>query len=204
MVRPVRMAGPDARDARDAVAGEDKTVSGMAGRYASALFDLATEAGQVDQVQADLARFKALLDDSDDLKRLVKSPVFSAEDQSKAVAAILDKAGIGGLAANLIKVVASNRRLFAVEGVIHGFGALVAKSRGEITAEVTVAEALSAANSKTLSAALKDVLGKDPKIEVKVDPAILGGLIVKVGSRMIDTSLRTKLNSIRTAMKEVG
>ncbi len=198
------MAGPDARDARDAVAGEDKTVSGMAGRYASALFDLATEAGQVDQVQADLARFKALLDGSDDLKRLVKSPVFSAEDQAKAVVAILDKAGIGGLAGNLIKVVASNRRLFAVEGVIRGFNALVARSRGEITAEVTVAEALSAANSKTLSAALKDVLGKEPRIEVKVDPAILGGLIVKVGSRMIDTSLRTKLNSIRTAMKEVG
>jgi F-type H+-transporting ATPase subunit delta len=198
------MAGPDARDARDAVAGEDKTVSGMAGRYASALFDLATEAGQVDQVQADLARFKALLDGSDDLKRLVKSPVFSAEDQAKAVAAILDKAGIGGLAGNLIKVVASNRRLFAVEGVILGFNALVARSRGEITAEVTVAEALSATHSKTLSAALKDVLGKEPRIEVKVDPAILGGLIVKVGSRMIDTSLRTKLNSIRTAMKEVG
>jgi len=198
------MAGPDARDARDAVAGEDKTVSGMAGRYASALFDLATESGQVDQVQADLARFQALLDGSDDLKRLVKSPVFSADDQAKAVAAVLDKAGIGGLAGNLIKVVASNRRLFAVEGVIRGFGALVARSRGEITAEVTVAEQLSAAHSKTLSAALKDVLGKEPKIEVKVDPAILGGLIVKVGSRMIDTSLRTKLNSIRTAMKEVG
>lgn len=200
----MRMAGPDARDARDAVAGEDKTVSGMAGRYASALFDLATEAGQVDQVQADLARFKALLDGSDDLKRLVKSPVFSADDQAKAVVAILDKAGIGGLAGNLIKVVASNRRLFAIEGVIRGFGALVARSRGEITAEVTVAEQLSAAHSKTLSAALKDVLGKEPRIEVKVDPAILGGLIVKVGSRMIDTSLRTKLNSIRTAMKEVG
>jgi F-type H+-transporting ATPase subunit delta len=200
----MRMAGLDARDARDAVAGEDKTVSGMAGRYASALFDLATEAGQVDQVQADLARFKALLDGSDDLKRLVKSPVFSAEDQARAIIAILDKAGIAGLAGNLIKVVASNRRLFAVEGIIRGFNALVARSRGEVTAAVTVAEDLSAANAKTLSAALKDVLGKEPKIEVKVDPAILGGLIVKVGSRMIDTSLRTKLNSIRTAMKEVG
>jgi F-type H+-transporting ATPase subunit delta len=198
------MAGFDVRDARDAVAGEDKTVSGLAGRYASALFDLATEAGQVDQVQADLARFKALLDGSDDLSRLVKSPVFSADDQARAIAAILDKAGIAGLAANLVKVVASNRRLFAVESIIRGFNALVARARGEVTAEVTVAEDLSAANSKTLSAALKDVLGKEPRIEVKVDPAILGGLIVKVGSRMIDTSLRTKLNSIRTAMKEVG
>lgn len=186
------------------MAGEDKTVSGMAGRYASALFELASEAGQVDQVQADLARFKALLDGSDDLKRLVRSPVFSADDQLKAVAAVLDKAGIGGLAGNLVKVVASNRRLFAIEGVIAGFNALVARSRGEVTAAVTVAEDLSAAHARALSSALKDVLGKEPKIEVKVDPAILGGLIVKVGSRMIDTSLRTKLNAIRTAMKEVG
>ncbi|MFN3855320.1 MAG: F0F1 ATP synthase subunit delta [Phreatobacter sp.] len=186
------------------MAGEDKTVSGMAGRYASALFELATEAGQVDQVQADLARFQALLDGSDDLKRLVRSPVFSAEDQLKAISAIVDKAGIAGLAGNLLKVVSANRRLFAVEGIIRGYNALVAQSRGEITAQVTVAEELSAANAKTLSAALKDVLGKEPRIDVKVDPAILGGLIVKVGSRMIDTSLRTKLNAIRTAMKEVG
>jgi F-type H+-transporting ATPase subunit delta len=200
----MRTEGLDASSARDAVAGEDKIVSGMAGRYASALFELATEAGQVDQVQADLARFKALLDGSEDLMRLVKSPVFSAEDQLKAITAIIDQAGIGGLAGNLIKVVASNRRLFAVEGIIKGYSALVAKARGEVTAEVTVAEDLSAAHAKTLSEALKDVLGKEPKIEVKVDPAILGGLIVKVGSRMIDTSLRTKLNSIRTAMKEVG
>lgn len=186
------------------MAGEDKTVSGMAGRYALALFELANEAGQLDQVQADLARFTAMLNGSDDLKRLVKSPVFSSEDQAKAVTAILDKAGISGIAGNLIKVVATNRRLFAVESIIRGFNALVAKARGEITAEVTVAEALSPAQSSTLSAALKDVLGKEPKIDVKVDPAILGGLIVKVGSRMVDTSLRTKLNSIRTAMKEVG
>lgn len=186
------------------MAGEDKTVSGMAGRYASALFELATEAGQVDQVQADLGRFQALLDGSDDLKRLVKSPVFSAEDQTKAITAVIGKAGIGGLAGNLLKVVASNRRLFAVEGIMRGFNALVAQSRGEVTAQVTVAETLSDANARTLSAALKDVLGKEPKIDVKVDPAILGGLIVKVGSRMVDTSLRTKLNAIRTAMKEVG
>jgi F-type H+-transporting ATPase subunit delta len=186
------------------VAVEEKTVSGMAGRYASALFELATEADQVDVVAGDLDRFKALLDGSDDLKRLVQSPVFSAEDQVKAITAVLDQAKVGGLAGNLIKVVAANRRLFAIEGIIRGFAALVAQARGEVTAEVTVAEELSAANAQTLSAALKDVLGKEPKIEVNVDPAILGGLIVKVGSRMIDTSLRTKLNTIKNAMKEVG
>ena len=186
------------------VADTSQLVSGVAERYASSLFDLAQESGSAASVGADLDRFQALIDESDDLKRLIASPVFSAEDQTKAIAAVADKAGITGLVANFLKVVASNRRLFAVEGIINGFNALVAKARGEITAEVTVAEALSAANTKTLSAALKDVLGKEPRIEVKVDPAILGGLIVKVGSRMIDTSLRTKLNSIRTAMKEVG
>lgn len=186
------------------MAGEDKTVSGMAGRYALALFELANEAGQLDQVQADLARFTGMIAESEDLRRLVKSPVFSSEDQAKAVGAILDKAGITGTAGNLIKVVAANRRLFAVESIIRGYNAMVAKSRGEIVAEVTVAEALSPTHSASLSSALKDVLGKEPKIDVKVDPGILGGLIVKVGSRMVDTSLRTKLNSIRTAMKEVG
>ncbi len=196
--------GLDASSARDAVAGEDKTVSGMAGRYASALFELASEAGQVDKVQADLGRFVALLEGSEDLRRLVKSPVFSSDDQAKAVGAILAKAGIEGIAANLIKVVAANRRLFAIESIIRGFNALVAKSRGEVVAEVTVAETLSPTQTSSLSSALKDVLGKEPKIAVKVDPTILGGLIVKVGSRMIDTSLRTKLNAIRTAMKEVG
>jgi hypothetical protein len=112
------------------VAGEDKTVSGMAGRYALALFELANEAGQLDQVQADLARFTAMLDGSDDLKRLVKSPVFSSEDQAKAIVAILDKAGVSGIAGNLIKVVATNRRLFAV----HERGRLMDIRAAEISA----------------------------------------------------------------------
>lgn len=179
-------------------------MSGMAGRYASALFELASEAGQVDKVSTDLDRFKALIDGSEDLARLVKSPVFSAEDQAKAVGAVLIRSKIDGLAGNMIKVVAANRRLFAVESVISGYKALVAASRGEVTAEVTVAYPLSAKNEKALTEALKAALGKQPKMDVKVDPAILGGLIVKVGSRMIDTSLRTKLNSIKSAMKEVG
>lgn len=186
------------------MAGKGEVVSGMAGRYASALFELASEVGQVDKVSTELDRFKALIDASEDLARLVKSPVFSADDQVKAVGAVLKKARIDGLAGNMIKVVAANRRLFAVESVIAGYKALVAASRGEVTAEVTVAEPLSAKNEKALAEALKSTLGKQPKMDIKVDPAILGGLIVKVGSRMIDTSLRTKLNSIKSAMKEVG
>ncbi|WP_029074955.1 F0F1 ATP synthase subunit delta [Kaistia adipata] len=184
---------------------EDNTlVSGVAERYATALFDLALESGAIDAVDADLSRFLALLNDSDDLVRLVRSPVFAAEDQLRAVSAILAKAGIGGLVGNFIKVAANNRRLFAVPGMIAGFRQLLAKHRGEVTAEVTSAEALSDAQVAALKEALKAQIGKDVTLSSNVDPALIGGLVVKVGSRMIDTSVRSKLNSLKIAMKEVG
>jgi F-type H+-transporting ATPase subunit delta len=185
------------------VAGEDPTISGMAGRYATALFELALEEKAVDQVRKDLDSFDALVAGSSDLERLVRSPVFGADEQAKALAAVLDKAGIKGLAAKFLQVIARNRRLFAVRGMIRAFRALVAKHRGEVTAEVTVAEKLSDANLDALKGAIKNVTGgKDIDFSVNVDPAIIGGLIVKVGSRMVDTSLRTKLNAIKIAMKE--
>ncbi|MGE0061289.1 MAG: F0F1 ATP synthase subunit delta [Xanthobacteraceae bacterium] len=185
------------------MAGEDPTISGMAGRYATALFELALEEKAVDQVRKDLDSFDALVAGSPDLERLVRSPVFGADEQAKALAAVLDKAGIKGLAAKFLQVIARNRRLFAVRGMIRAFRALVAKHRGEVTAEVTVAEKLSDANLDALKGAIKNVTGgKDIDFSVNVDPAIIGGLIVKVGSRMVDTSLRTKLNAIKIAMKE--
>ena len=174
----------------------------MAGRYATALFDLALEANAVEAVKADLDRFDALVTESADLNRLVRSPVFSVEQQLQALTAVLDRVGIGGLAANFLKLVASNRRLFAVRDMIRAFRALVAQHKGEATAEVTVAEALKDAHVDALRVALKSVTGKDVDLDVKVDPAILGGLVVKLGSRMVDTSLRTKLNAIKHAMKE--
>lgn len=178
-------------------------VSGVAGRYATALFELASEAGAVDAVKADLDRFNALIAESDDLKRLVRSPVFSSEEQEKAIAAILDRAGISGLAGNFFKTVAANRRLFAIEAVIRAYEALVAEARGEVVAEVTVAQPLSDAHAATLKEALDAMTGKHVKLAVEVDPSLLGGLKVKIGSRLVDASLRTKLNSIRYAMKEV-
>ena len=185
------------------MAGEDPTISGMAGRYATALFDLALEEKAVDQVRKDLDSFDALVAGSPDLERLVRSPVFGADEQAKALAAVLDKAGIKGLAGKFLQVIARNRRLFAVRGMIRAFRALVAKHRGEVTAEVTVAEKLSDANLDALKGAIKNVTGgKEIDFDVNVDPAIIGGLIVKVGSRMVDTSLRTKLNAIKIAMKE--
>ncbi|HWM48104.1 MAG TPA: F0F1 ATP synthase subunit delta [Xanthobacteraceae bacterium] len=184
------------------MAGSDTIVSGMAGRYATALFELAIEQNAVDAVSADLAKFDALVAEYAELDRLVRSPVFTADEQGRALGAVLDKAGIGGLAAKFLKLVTANRRLFAVRDMARGFRALVAQHRGELTAQVTVAEQLNDARLNEIKAALKQVTGKDVQVDVQVDPAIIGGLIVKVGSRMIDSSLRTKLNAIKFAMKE--
>jgi F-type H+-transporting ATPase subunit delta len=186
------------------VAAEDPSVSGVSGRYATALFELARDEKSIDAVKADLDRFDALLAESDDLRRLVRSPVFSADTQLKALNAVLDRAAITGIAANFLKVLTRNRRLFAVSDVIRPFRALVAKFKGEATADVTVAEKLSDRNLDALKTALKSVTGKDVALNVNVDPAIIGGLVVKLGSRMVDSSLRTKLNSIKHAMKEAG
>lgn len=175
----------------------------MAGRYATALFELALENKAVDAIKKDLDRFDALIAESPDLNRLVRSPVFDADVQLRALSAILDKAGIGGLAANFLRVITTNRRLFAVRDMIRAYRMLVARHKGEVTAQVTAAEKLSDTNLEALKSALKSVTGgKDIDLDVQVDPAIIGGLVVKVGSRMVDSSLRTKLNSIKLAMKE--
>jgi F-type H+-transporting ATPase subunit delta len=175
----------------------------MAGRYATALFELARDNKAIDAVKKDLDQFDALANGSADLNRLVRSPVFGADEQLKALSAILAKAGITGLAANFLRVITTNRRLFAVRDMIRAYRALVARHKGEVTAQVTVAEKLNDKNLDALKSALKSVTGgKDIDLEVEVDPAIIGGLIVKVGSRMVDSSLRTKLNSIKFAMKE--
>ena len=186
------------------MAAEDPSVSGVSGRYATALFELARDEKSIDAVKADLDRFEAMLNDSIDLKRLVRSPVFPADTQSKAIAAVLEKAEITGISAKFLKVLTANRRLFVVSDVMRAFRALVAKFKGEATADVTVAEKLSDNNLDALKTALKSVTGKDVALNVKVDPSIIGGLVVKLGSRMVDSSLRTKLNSIKHAMKEAG
>jgi F-type H+-transporting ATPase subunit delta len=174
----------------------------MAGRYATALFELARETNAIDAVKADLERFDTLVAENPDLNRLVRSPVFSAAEQLQALSAVLDRAGIGGLAAKFLKLVTMNRRLFAARDMVRGYRELVALHKGEATAEVTVAERLKDDHVAALKSALKAVSGKDVDLAIKIDPAIIGGLVVKLGSRMVDTSLRTKLNAIRHAMKE--
>ncbi len=185
------------------MAGKDSIISGMAGRYATALFELALENKAVDAVKQDLESFDAMVDASADLNRLVRSPVFGVDEQLRALSAILDKAKIKGLAANFLRVITTNRRLFAAREMIRGYRVLVARHKGEVSAQITVAEKLTDKNVSALKSALKSVTGgKDIDLDVKVDPAIIGGLIVKVGSRMVDSSLRTKLNAIKFAMKE--
>jgi F-type H+-transporting ATPase subunit delta len=185
------------------VTGEDPITSGMAGRYANALFELALENKAVDKVKNDLERFDELVEDNPNLSRLVRSPVFGADEQLKALGAILDKADIKGMAANFLRVITTNRRLFAVRDMVRAYRALVARHKGEVTAQVTVANKLTEKNLDELKSALKSVTGgKDIDLDVKIEPAIIGGLVVKLGSRMIDSSLRTKLNAIKLAMKE--
>lgn len=187
------------------MAETETIVTGMAGRYASALFDLAREQHATEQVADDLNGFLALVKESTDLARLVRSPAFSAEDQVRALGQILDRAGISSLTANFLKLVATKRRLFALENMVRDFNALNDDAKGVVRARVTVAEPISQDQWAELERTLSTMSGgKSVSIDVFIDPEIIGGLVVKLGSRMIDGSLRTKLNSIRTRMKEVG
>ncbi len=179
-------------------------MAGMAGRYAAALFELAKDQQQIERVEADVKAFQSMLDSSDDLRRLVRSPVISAGDQLRALTALLAKAGISGLTGNFFRLITRNRRLYAVGDILKTFRALLARERGEVNADVATAHALSPAQMQVLSDTLKASIGKNVQINTRVDPNLLGGLIVKVGSRMIDSSLRTKLNNLKVAMKGIS
>jgi F-type H+-transporting ATPase subunit delta len=174
---------------------------GLAGRYANALFELAQDQKAVDAVSGDLAGLRRALETSPDLARLVRSPVFSAEDHAKALKAILEKMGAHALSTKFVLLLAEKRRLFILTQAIASFESLVAKSRGETEAAVTSARPLNDDEISELKNVLKSKLGKEPRLHSKIDPTLLGGLIVKVGSRMIDSSLRTKLDGLRAVMK---
>lgn len=193
-----------ASEKRKQVAKQSSQTSAIAERYATALFELAEDEKALAELENDVGRFATLHDQSDDLQAFIRSPVYSAEEQVRAIEAVLNQAGIGGTVGNFFKVVARNRRLFAAPEIIAAFRRLVAKRRGNVTAEVTSAEPLSDAHVAALKDALKASLGKDVTLDTRVDPSLIGGLIVKVGSRMVDSSLRTKLSSLKLAMKEVG
>lgn len=178
--------------------------AGLAGRYAGALYDLAEADKLLDQVSADLGDLSAMVRGSDDLTRLIRSPVIGRAEQSGAMAAILEKAGMSDLTRRFVGVVAANRRLFQLTNIIAAFHALLAERRGEATAEVTSARELTKTQVKAIGEAVKKVLGTRVSIDARVDAGLLGGLIVKVGSRMVDSSLSTKLQRLRLAMKGIG
>jgi len=175
--------------------------SSLQGRYATAIFDLAVDMNLLDTVAADLASLKRMLKASPDLLRLVKAPVFSRDEQKKGLSALADQMGMNQLTRSFILLLADKRRLFVLTDIIAAFDSLVAKKRGEMRAEVTSARALKDSEVEELKRVLKAKLNREPLIETHVDPSLLGGLIVKVGSKMIDSSLRTKLAGLRTAMR---
>jgi F-type H+-transporting ATPase subunit delta len=175
-------------------------MASVAGRYASALYDLAVEQKQAAEVEADLGKVQALIDESADMQRMVRSPVIPAGEQGAALGALLSKVGAGPLVTNFMKLIASNRRLFAVSDMIKAYRTIAAKARGEVTAEVTTAHPLTDAQTEALKQVLKSESGQDVSLAVKVDPSLLGGLVVKLGSRMIDNSLKTKLGAMKVAL----
>lgn len=176
-------------------------VTGLAGRYASALFELAEEAGALDGVADDLKRLQAMIRESDDLRRLITSPLLQRADQRFGMDAVMTDAGMDTLTRNFVGVVADNRRLHALPGMIEAFQAKLAAKRGQTTAEVVSAVPLSEAQMTQLGDALKRAIGTKVTIDARVDEGLLGGLVVKVGSRMVDSSLSTKLQQLRLAMK---
>jgi F-type H+-transporting ATPase subunit delta len=183
------------------VSSAQSETSGFAGRYATALFELAVDRGEIDSVGSDLAQLQSMIDESDDLRRLIRSPLFSREQQSAAMDAVLAGAGLSDLVRNFVGVVAQNRRLFALEGMIGAYRELVARHRGEVTADVVSASPLSESQRIAVESALKLAVGTDVAVHTEVDPDLIGGMIVKVGSRMVDSSLRTKIQRLQLAMK---
>jgi F-type H+-transporting ATPase subunit delta len=181
--------------------GASARAHGLAGRYATALFELAADAKAIDRVEASLAALKTALAESAELKALTTSPLIGRDDAAAGIDAVARAMQLDPLTANLLGVLAKNRRLATLPAVIRAYNGLAAHHRGEITAEVTAAHALSAKQQNALKAKLKAGFKRDVALDLAVDPAILGGLVVKVGSRMIDSSIRTKLGALRQAMK---
>lgn len=186
------------------MASEAATGSGLAGRYASALLDLADERKELDQVAAELGALKAAIADSEDLRRFIGSPLYGRDQQGKVMAAILDQAAAGELTRRFVMVVAHNRRLFALPRMIDAFLAELAHRRGEVTAQVVAAYDLSDTQKDALLASLRQAIGSKVQMDLRIDQGLIGGLVVKVGSRMIDTSLRSKLKRLELAMKGAG
>ncbi|MGA7867576.1 MAG: F0F1 ATP synthase subunit delta [Stellaceae bacterium] len=186
------------------MASEATGVSGLAARYAAALFDLADERRILDEVASDLRQLRSMVQASPDMLRLIRSPILSRGEQSKGIEALAEAAGLSPLVRDFLAVVARNRRLFAVPAMIESFLAELAARRGEVTAEVTAAQPLNEAQLAALNDQLRHSVGSRVSIDVHVDPELIGGLVVKLGSRMVDGSIKSKLQRLQLAMKSIA
>mgnify|MGYP001457528712 FL=1 len=186
------------------MASNIKGVTGLTGRYASALFDLAEENNVLDDVAKDLTLLQALIDESDDLSRMIKSPIISRDEQTRSMMAILDKGKFSDLTKKFVGLISSNRRLFAVRGIIDDYLTILSSKRGEITADVVSAVPLSKDQEGKLLEKLDSIVTGEVSLRLNVDPGLLGGLVVKIGSRMVDSSISSKLQRLRLAMRGFG
>jgi F-type H+-transporting ATPase subunit delta len=186
------------------VADTSLDTAGVADRYAAALFDLALETGALETTERDVDALAAALDESADLRALAESPLYPRDDQRRAIVAVAQAMGLSQLVTNTVAVMASKRRLFVLRDMLSLFRKRVADHRGEMTAEVVSAHAMSDAQRKALSETLKNVVGREVALDVQVDESLIGGLVVKVGSKMIDTSIRSQLNRLQHSMREAG
>jgi F-type H+-transporting ATPase subunit delta len=186
------------------LASEATGVTGLSERYAAALFELADEHRTLDEVASDLRELRTMLAASGDLLRLIRSPVLSREQQGKAIGVIAERSGLNPLVRNFLAVVAANRRLFAIPAMIEAFLAQLAARRGEVTAQVTVAQALSERQREALNEQLRRSIGSRVSVDVQIDPVLIGGIVVKLGSRMVDASIRSKLQRLQLAMKSIA
>lgn len=183
------------------MASETSPTAGLPGRYATALYELAHDSGALDEVAGDLARLGALIGDSRDLRHLIASPLIPRAAQAKAMAAIVAQAKLGTLARRFVGVIAGNRRLAGLPAFIAAFEALLAQRRGELAAEVTSAVPLSQSQINAISASIPGATGRKVRLVLNVDPKLIGGLRVKIGSRLVDASIAAKLSRLQLAMK---
>lgn len=198
MTEDVRNAGDNARNNDQA----PTKISGAAARYADAFFDLGRDAGELEGLERDVKAIDAMIAGSADFKSLLKSPVYGADEKGAAIASVADKAGFSQLTKNFLAVLAANRRLFALDAVVAAFFARLAEHRGEVSAEAVSAAPLNDDQTKRLRGEIERYVGKAVNLNTKVDPDLLGGLVVKIGSTMVDSSLRSKLNRLKSQLKE--
>ncbi len=192
------------RNGRVDVADSASISTGIAGRYAQAVFDLAREENMLPVIEADISNLEGALAQSEDLRRVIASPIYSREEQGAAVTAVGQRMGLSPVMLNTLGLMATKRRLFVVPALLATLRELIAQARGEVSAEVVSAQPLSPAQAQRLADTLSASAGKAVRLQTRVDPSLIGGLVVRLGSRMIDTSIRAKLGQMQNMMKEVG